>query len=149
MNSLQIQNTKYIACISNTYLKYLYLKYFTTLRKGYGVFLAVFMIPESSVDRGRGISDRVVSNTRPGGRSRGWHAGQVLCGGRSCQLVENTPKIYRHLGCFSRRNAHFGEDGEHFSRAVVEFFSNRHWFENSIIYITVDSLNKIVWVNCQ
>ena len=31
MNSLQIQNTKYIACISNTYFKYLYLKYFTTL----------------------------------------------------------------------------------------------------------------------
>jgi len=24
-------NTKYIACISNAYLKYLYLKYFTTL----------------------------------------------------------------------------------------------------------------------
>ena len=30
MNSFQIQNTKYIACISNTYLKYLYLKYFKT-----------------------------------------------------------------------------------------------------------------------
>ena len=36
MNSLQIQNTKYIACISNTYLKYLYLKYFTTLETSNG-----------------------------------------------------------------------------------------------------------------
>jgi len=33
-------NTKYIACISNTYLKYLYLKYFTTMpRNGNGMVL--------------------------------------------------------------------------------------------------------------
>ena len=27
----KIQNTKYIECISNTYFKYLYFKYYTTL----------------------------------------------------------------------------------------------------------------------
>jgi len=58
----------------------------------------------------RGSSDRVVSRTRPGGRSRGWHAGQVSCAGRSCQLVENTAEIYRRPRPLRRRHARLIHD---------------------------------------